>query len=110
MSTTFLCPEVDRSWEDAREPLKEISDEVFLSVRLNVIKWFLASRSSVCMFKKGFTYIIKSHCGINKLSQVDTLIKLIQLLENWIEAQDDFSWQFHGFYFILTDLIVAITV
>jgi hypothetical protein len=59
---------------------------------------------------RGKTYIVKAHRGINKLIQVDTLGKLIQLLENRFEAFNNFRWQFRGVYFILADFIVAITV
>jgi hypothetical protein len=59
---------------------------------------------------RGKTYIVKAHRGINKLIQVDTLAKLIQLLENRFEAFNNFMWQFRGVYFILADLIVAIAV
>jgi len=58
MSTTFPPLEVDRSWKEACEPLNEISDKVFFSGRLNVIKLFLASRSRVWICYRNGAYLL----------------------------------------------------
>lgn len=62
------------------------------------------------MCQLGFTYVVKSHGGINKLSQVYAFFKLIQLFENWVKALNNFSWQVYGLNLVLTDLVVTVTV